>query len=276
MTTLSAADKAKLDAARETDGKFGNQLHSEAPGGFSVLAAPSPAPSVTLPALTINSSGDIHIPAWPAGEPTPEVSWRVDGPDVYTEMTLGGETVKFWSDAGGDAVMDDTYPFEHTWEGKVGDTEDAMEWGRDVHIAIEETLLAASRTMAGTPEIRDAITHFATGGIGAPGAEKETHDARMTRLRREYGQVREELHHGNLVEILQGAAEKTPNIHSFELGWEDGGFAINGAVDAHGNPSPEGEVRALQEAANLAEEEEGLGSYMGKAIEIPAVLRAWS
>lgn len=44
MNTLSAADKAKQDAARETDGKFGNQLHGEPEGGPDVLAAPA-APS---------------------------------------------------------------------------------------------------------------------------------------------------------------------------------------------------------------------------------------
>ena len=37
MTNLSAANKAKQDAARETDGKFGPQLHGEPEGGTGVL-----------------------------------------------------------------------------------------------------------------------------------------------------------------------------------------------------------------------------------------------
>lgn len=46
MTNISAADKAKQDAARENDGKFGHQPHGEPEGGTNVLTVPADTVSV--------------------------------------------------------------------------------------------------------------------------------------------------------------------------------------------------------------------------------------
>lgn len=52
MSTLNSADLAKQKAARQTDGKFGNQLHEESP--VTLAAAPSPtSPKVTSRGRTV-------------------------------------------------------------------------------------------------------------------------------------------------------------------------------------------------------------------------------
>lgn len=48
MTTISAADKARQDAARNNDGKFGNQLHGEPEGGNHALPPAVPSPLSAL------------------------------------------------------------------------------------------------------------------------------------------------------------------------------------------------------------------------------------
>lgn len=52
MTTLNSTDLAKQKAARQADGKFGNQLHGESP--VTLAAAPSPtSPKVTSKGRTV-------------------------------------------------------------------------------------------------------------------------------------------------------------------------------------------------------------------------------
>lgn len=52
MTTLNSAHLAKQKAARQADGKFGNQLHSESP--VTLAAAPSPtSPKITSKGRTV-------------------------------------------------------------------------------------------------------------------------------------------------------------------------------------------------------------------------------
>lgn len=255
--TISHQAKALQDAFREVTGRFGTQTHGEMAGGTSVLSHQS------------------AMPDWPEGVPEPEVSWSLQDGDVYTTVSIEGDEVRFWTNRDGDGLSDDAPFFENPWEQKYGDAEhDAMEWAREAHIRIEDSLVSLSTAIAEDPKASAAVTRAATGGLGAPEHKAPTGgpelDEEIDRLEDEARKAQTRLQHARMIKDIAAIREQCPNVAGFYL-YPAWGLVAGDALDADGNEVSAEESEALSEIfRNYTEKDHKL--FHDTRVEIQEVL----
>lgn len=264
--TISQQAQALQDAFRESTGRFGIQTHGEMAGGTDILSHQS------------------AMPSWPEGVPEPEVSWSLQDGDVYTTVSIEGNEVRFWTNRDGDGLSDNAPWFENPWEQKYGDAEhDAMEWAREAHIRIEDSLVSLKSAIAEDPKASAAVIRAATGGLGAPEHKAPTSgeefEAEMRRTEYLIDQAQRRKQHGNMVRVVSEVRQTCPNVASFYLyssqdygGWE----VVTGDVhDADGNPVSVEEQTALQ-SAFLDRDADDFRRYLHERVNIDKVLSTWN
>lgn len=287
MTTLSAADKARQDAARENDGKFGAQLHGEPAGGTGILtAAPvyttasASEAVVTIPSSRVKlHSHGIELPDWPEGYPEPQVSWELDGGVPKTRVVIGepgeGEiwTLETDHDNGGVNRSVQNY-------GLFGDdyeaTAKASDWAGAVHERIDTAVYSITHEATGSNDINAKVLEFATtDNHDAPKAESPALDPGFINVVRELqveaDRSRKRLQHAYMI---QAFTEIPKSVASFYLRMDDDRLTTGDALDADGNPVSASHAQALSEAFRYRHEDD-YSSFIDQTINVSETLDAW-
>lgn len=274
MTINTTAESAR-EAAREGDGKFGTQLHSE-PAGLS-LGIPQP----TVYRVPLAGYSDRHVfpsdleelPAWPEGLPEPKVGYSFnDG--VETHVQIGDSTLRFRSF--GDESYNSVVAGDDPLDGL--DDEDAeavVEWGRIVHEKIDAAVSGVAMDAASTQEAQEMIVAAATGKPVPAGPDltnklirRQVSDALEDRMDR----LKQELQKTYLVGVAQKLREKHPNVHSFVLSGNGEYAKLQSAMTADGDEIDETTLELISDEIFDYRDEDDFNTLMGDDITVDEAL----
>ena len=250
MTNLSAANKAKQDAAREADGKFGTQLHGEPAGGTDILGGAPERPE--------------WLNGWPETLPVPELSFHVgEDNNITTIASVNGETfIEAWNPANN--IHDEEYEaYVIDFETSEGDLAAAASWLQAKHEDIASEMRAEMKAAA--ERIQHRVLAQATGTV-APVSDEDL-EAIVDSSAATVNQARKDLEFAATARVARGALEDHPTAATIVLDVaevDDAGEIITGftVVDEDG--------------AELAEYDVHAGSgWAGYAAELPASNGWW-
>ena len=278
MINLSAADKAKQDAARENDGKFGPQLRGELEGGSSILGGmPVSASTAVLNTpsarVKVESYGD-NLPEWPDGYPKPEVSWEFDDGKPKTRITVGDDV---WTLETNDDGLSRRALFDDSVFGDDYDALDtATEWAEEVHKRIDTAVYSVSMEAAGSVGVNASILKFATTDndnepkAESPALEPEFETV-VRELEAEADRSRRRLQHAYM---LKAFTEMPKSVASFYLMADDDRLTTGDVLDAEGNPVPDEDAQELAEVFRYRTESD-YTAFIDQTVNVQDTLSAW-
>lgn len=224
---MSSENLAKINAARETDGKFGAQLHA-----VSDVAIANPERPEWLN-------------GWPETLPVPELSFHVGDDNVITTSAdIDGETfVEAWN-PGDDVHSQESHAFD-LGIGTEDEVEAAEEWIKTKHEQIAANLRA---------EMHDAVERARhrvmakTTGQPVPVSDEEL-DAIITVNSVVLNQAQKDMELASTARLARGALEDHPTAESIVLAVAEvdaEGDVVNGfsVRDADGNELAEYDAHA--------------------------------
>lgn len=253
---MSSENLANINAARQADGKFGNQLHPEAIG------------------VTIGADRPEWLDGWPATLPEPELSFHMGDDNVITtSASIGGETfVEAWN-PGDDVHSLESHAFDLE-DTSVEEAEAAEDWVKAKHEKIASDLRA--EMLDAVERARYRVMAKAT-GIPAPVSTDEL-DGLIVSNGAAVNQAQKDLELASTARIARGILEDWPEaetmvIEAAEV--DDQGEVITGiyAQDVNGEMLHEWGVNNLEPwsdcMANLSANNGWWGKYTPKHATVP-------
>lgn len=214
---MSSENLANINAARQIDGKFGNQLHPEAVG------------------VTIGADRPEWLNGWPETLPEPELSFHMGDDNVITTTaSIGGEAfVEAWN-PGDDVHSLESHAFD-VETTSVAEAEAAEEWVKEKHEQIAADLRAEMHSAVERARYR--IMAKATGKLAAVSTDEL--DDLIDGNGRAVNQVQKDLELASTARIARGILEDYPEAETMVLyvaEVDDMGEVVTGvsARDANG------------------------------------------